>query len=205
MDIWPVVQDERRALAVDLRNLDDSQWSVRSLCSDWTVRDVVAHMTATAKMKPAAYFPKLAASGFSLKRLQARDIAAERGSSPAETLARFEAIGNSRGRPPGPAMTVLSEVIIHSQDIRGPLGIEHDYPKGAVVEVADFLKRSNLLIGTKRRIAGLSLRATDVNWSHGTGPEVAGPILALLMAMTGRKSAIDQLSGEGVGTLRARP
>jgi hypothetical protein len=99
---------------------------------------------------------------------------------------------------------MLSEVIIHSQDIRSPLGIQHDYQKGAVVEVADFFKRSNLLIGAKRRIAGLSLRATDVNWSHGAGPEVAGPVLALVMAMTGRTSAIDQLRGEGVATLRAR-
>jgi uncharacterized protein (TIGR03083 family) len=205
MDIWPVVHDERRALAADLRHLDDAQWSVPSLCSDWTVRDVVAHLTAAAKMSPAGFFSKLAASGFSFNRLQARGIAAERGDSPADTLARFEAIATSKGRPPGPVMTTLGEIIVHSQDIRGPLGIEHDYPRGAVVEVADFFKRSNLLIGTKRRIAGLNLRATDVNWSYGTGPEVAGPILALVMAMTGRKSAIDQLRGEGVATLRARP
>jgi hypothetical protein len=73
-----------------------------------------------------------------------------------------------------------------------------------VVEVAGFFAKSNLLIGTKRRIEGLSLRATDVSWSHGSGPEVSGPILSLLMAMTGRKAALDDLSGEGVATLRSR-
>jgi hypothetical protein len=68
--------------------------------------------------------------------------------------------------------------------------------------VADFFKGSNLLIGTKRRIAGITLRATDADWSFGTGPEAAGPILALVMAMTGRKAAVGELTGEGAATLR---
>jgi hypothetical protein len=98
----------------------------------------------------------------------------------------------------------LGETIVHSEDIRRRLGIKHDYPAEAVVRVADFFKGSNLLIGSKRRIDGLTLRATDAEWSHGTGPEVSGPILSLVMAMAGRKAALDDLSGEGVSTLRSR-
>ena len=70
--------------------------------------------------------------------------------------------------------------------------------------MADFYKGSNLLIGSKRRISGLTLRATDADWTTGTGPEVSGPILSLVMAMTGRKAADDDLTGEGVATLRSR-
>jgi hypothetical protein len=73
-----------------------------------------------------------------------------------------------------------------------------------VVRVADFYKGSNLLIGSKNRIADLTLRATDTDWSYGTGPEISGPILSLVMAMTGRKAAIDDLAGDGVATLRSR-
>ena len=69
--------------------------------------------------------------------------------------------------------------------------------------MADFYEGSNLLIGSKRRIAGLTLRATDANWSHGTGPEVSGPVLSLVMAMTGRKQTDDDLAGDGVATLRS--
>ena len=58
--------------------------------------------------------------------------------------------------------------------------------------MADFYKGSNLLIGSKNRIAGLTLRATDADWSHGTGPEVQGPILSLVLAMTGRTVADDE-------------
>ena len=105
--------------------------------------------------------------------------------------------------PPGPATTWLGEVIVHSEDIRLPLGISHTYPTDAVVQVADFYQGSNLLIGSKRRIEGLALRATDADWSHGTGPEVAAPAL-LVLAMTGRRQVIDDLTGDGGPALRAR-
>ena len=205
IDIWPVVRDERSALAADLAPLTEPQWSTPSLCDDWTVRDVLAHMTATAKVTPASFFPKLIGSGFSFGRMQAKDIATERGASGAETLAHFEGVITSQKRPPGPKDTILGETIIHSEDIRRALGLQHDYPTEAVVEVADFYKGSNLIIGAKRRIGGLTLRASDTDWSHGTGPEVTGPIVAIVMAMTGRKAALDQLSGDGVALLRQRP
>jgi uncharacterized protein (TIGR03083 family) len=204
VDIWETIEAERRALARDLGALAQDRWSVPSLCTGWSIRDVLAHMTGTAKITPGSFFPKLLANGLSFNRMQAKDIATERGGSPADTLANFEAVVTSRKHPPGPGDTMLGETIIHAQDIRGPLGIEHDYPAEAAVQVADFYKNSNLIVGTKRRIAGLTLRATDTEWTHGTGPEVAGPIITLVMAMTGRKPPEDTLTGEGAATLRSR-
>ena len=205
MDIWPVIHAERKALASDLGSIQADQWSTTSLCTEWTVRDVLAHMTATAKMSPPAFFVKLAGSGFKFGTVQSNGIAAEKGSSPADTLAGFEAIVTSTGHPPGPPDTMLGETIVHSEDIRRALGLKHAYPTEAVVQTADFFKRSNLIIGTKRRITGLKLRATDTEWSTGDGPEVTGPILALLLAMTGRKPAASELTGEGVETFATRP
>lgn len=203
-DIWPVVHAERVALIADLEGLGDDRWSTPSLCNEWTVRDVVAHMTATAKITPATFFPKLIGSGFSFARMQAKDIAAERGDSPKDTLVRFESVTTSTKRPPGPQASMLGETIIHAEDVRRPLGIEHTYPMSSVVEVADFYKGSNLIIGGKRRISGLELRAADTEWSHGSGPIVTGPMLDLLVAMTGRSTAADRLTGEGVALLRQR-
>ena len=204
MDIWPVVHTERRALAADLQGLSTEDWAAPSLCSDWTVRDVLAHMTSTAKMPPAGFVAKLIGSGFSFDKVQEKGVAANRGASAGDTLANFESVVTSVKHPPGPGQTWLGETIVHSEDIRRALGIQHKYPTDAVVTVADFYKGSNLLIGSKTRIDGLTLRATDADWSHGTGPEVSGPILSLVMAMTGRKAADDDLAGEGVATLRSR-
>jgi uncharacterized protein (TIGR03083 family) len=203
-DIWPVVHAERKALAADLRALSDDDWATVSLCGAWTVRDVLAHMTSAAKLTPPAFFAGLITSGFSFDKAQEKGVATQLGTTPADTLTGFEAVLTSVKHPPGPADTWLGEVIVHSEDIRRPLGISRAYPTAAVVQVADFFKGSNLLIGSKRRIAGLTLRATDADWSHGTGPEVSGPVLSLVMAMTGRQVADDDLAGDGVAILRAR-
>lgn len=204
MEIWPVIHDQRKALAADLKGRNGEDWSTASLCDEWTVRDVLAHMTSAASLTPPTFFAKMIGSGFSFEKVQASGVAANRGSSPADTMNRFEAVLTSVKHPPGPADTWLGETIVHAEDIRRPLGIVHHYPTDAVVQVASFYQGSNLLIGSKRRIEALTLRATDAEWSHGTGPEVSGPILSLVMAMTGRKAPLDDLTGEGVETLRSR-
>jgi uncharacterized protein (TIGR03083 family) len=203
VEVWPVIQSERKALASDLEALTGDQWVTPSLCAGWTVRDVLAHMTGTARITPFSFFPKLVGAGFSMTKLQSKDIAENTAGTPDDTLNRFKAEVNSTKHPPGPADTWLGETLVHSEDIRRPLGIRYPYPVDAAVQVADFYKGSNLVIGAKRRIAGLKLRATDADWSHGDGPEVSGPIMSLVMAMTGRKS-IDDLSGEGAATLQSR-
>ncbi len=152
-DVWPVVHLERKALAAELAGLRDDQWDRASLCDRWSVRDVLAHMTATAEMTGPRFFAKLIGSGFSLTRLQTKDIARSRGATPADTLAAFERRVDTTTGPPGPAETMLGETIVHAEDIRRPLGIAHTYPLDAVVRVADFYKASDLIIGAKRRIA----------------------------------------------------
>jgi uncharacterized protein (TIGR03083 family) len=205
VETWPVIHEERKALAADLLGRSGEDWATPSMCGQWTVRDVLAHMTSAAGLTPPSFFGQLVAHGFSFDKLQEAGVAAHLGSSPAQTLSNFEARVTSVKHPPGPAGTWLGEVIVHAEDIRRPLGIEHHYPDEAVIQVADFYQGSNLLIGSKGRIAGLTLRATDADWTHGTGPEVTGPMLSLVMAMTGRQRVLGDLSGEGVATLRARP
>src|SRR5215469_6524077 len=203
-EIWPVIHAEREALAIDLGAIGPDQWASPSLCGSWTVRDVVAHMTATAKMTPPAFLVKLAGAGFSFDRLQERNVAAERGATPADTFRRFQAELTSVKHPPGPVDSWLGETIVHAEDIRRPLGIRRHYPPEAVIRTADFYKGSNRLIGTKRRIAGLTLRATDADWSYGNGPQVSGPMLSLPLAMTGRKDSLSDLSGDGIAVLGER-
>lgn len=204
-EIWAIVRPEREALAEDLEPIDGAAWTTASMCPGWTVRDVLAHMTALARMTPRVFVSKVLASGFNLSRLQARDISLEKGNSVEETLARFRGVASRRNGLPGQAKTLIGETLMHAEDIRRPLGIEHDYPIAALVTVANHYKGSNLVAGTKRRITGLSLKATDIDWSTGSGPVVSGPMLSILLAMAGRHAAIADLEGEGAELLRSRP
>lgn len=124
---WPLIHAEREALFADLDRLPEPRRATRSLCAEWTVRDALAHMTATARMTPPRFFGKFIGSGF-----------------------------------------------------------------------------RNLLIGAKRRAEGLTLRATDLDWKAGSGPEVARPLASIILAITGRRAGLDDLSGDGVASLRGR-
>jgi hypothetical protein len=99
---------------------------------------------------------------------------------------------------------MLGEVVVHGEDIRRPLGLRHQPSVAALVAIADNYKNTNLLIGSKRRIAGLRVRATDSEWVCGDGPEVCGPLASLVLAMAGRKGALGDLSGDGLGVLSDR-
>jgi uncharacterized protein (TIGR03083 family) len=201
---WTLIHTERRALAADLEPLSDGQWSTPSLCALWSVHQVLGHIVATAKMTPPRFFAGLAASGFRFNSFTASCVDRETKGPPRETLAHFKDQINATSHPPGPVTAMVGEVVLHGEDIRRPLGIRRDYPTETLVTVADFYKGSNLLLGTKTRIAGLSLRATDADWSTGAGPEVRGPMISLLLGMTGRSAGLSDLSGDGLATLRSR-
>jgi uncharacterized protein (TIGR03083 family) len=119
---------------------------------------------------------------------------------------RLRARTSTTNHPPAPALAMLGEIVVHGQDIRRPLGLDHMSPEQALIAIADSWKNSNLLIGAKGRIAGLRLEATDLRWAHGDGdgPEVRGPLVSLIMAMTGRREVGPDLAGNGVATLLGR-
>jgi uncharacterized protein (TIGR03083 family) len=205
MDTWQMIKEERTSLVDALDKLPDADWDKPSLCTGWTVRQVVAHMIATANMTPPKFFGKLVGSGFNFQAMTRKDIAEiTAGKTNGELVDLLRERIDARTAPPGPATSWLGETIVHGEDVLRAVGGYGDHPVEHVVAVADFYKNSNLLIGAKNRIAGVTLRATDVDWRHGTGPEVSGPILALVLAMTGRAAALDDLSGEGVAVLRGR-
>lgn len=203
-DMWATIANERGALAQDLADLAADRWATESLCPGWSVQDALAHMTSTAHITPPTFLLGLAGSGFNFEKFSRKGIERWRGDEPAQTLQNFRDVQDSRKHPPGPSTTWLGEAIVHAEDIRRPLGIPHTYPPDAVRQVLDFYKGSNALIGTKRRIDGVTLTATDSDWTHGSGPEARGPMLSLLMAGTGRKQALEDLEGDGVGVLRSR-
>src|SRR5689334_21136115 len=81
-DPWPTIHAERAALADDLAGLAEQRWDTASLCSEWTVLDVLGHMTATAKMTPTSFFSKLLRSGFQFSGMTRREIARETAQGP---------------------------------------------------------------------------------------------------------------------------
>ena len=203
-DRWPAIHAERKALIADLDKVTEEQWATKSLCAQWSVRDVLAHMTATAKMTPPRFIGKFAGAGFRFNGMTAKGITGELGASPADTLNRFKGELAATTHPPGPLDAMVCEAVVHGEDIRRPLGIAHTYSAEALTITGDFVTNSNLLLGGKGRAAGLTLRPNDVDWVKGTGPEVTGPMISILLALTGRAIGLEHLAGDGLATLKER-
>jgi uncharacterized protein (TIGR03083 family) len=198
------VRDEMLDLAARLAELDDAQWNVPSLCSEWRVRDVLAHVIAGAEgaFGVGWILRSLLRHGFNYNRWVAVDGQRRGQQDPAVMLTALRnAAANSPGARP---VRSLMHVLIHGQDICRPLGIRRELPAAHVRAVADFVTHDVHIFGAKKRIAGCRLTATDLDWSHGQGPEVTGPAEALVMMMAGRPVALDDLSGEGKAVLVTR-
>jgi uncharacterized protein (TIGR03083 family) len=97
----------------------------------------------------------------------------------------------------------LADGVIHHQDIRRALGIPRTVPPDRLRAALPIAAKAPTL-PSKSNVKGLKLVASDVDWVHGEGSEIRGPGEAMLMAMTGRPDALDDLTGPGVPELAAR-
>jgi uncharacterized protein (TIGR03083 family) len=204
-DTWAMIADARTDLAEYLETLGDGEWDAPSLCRQWRVRDVVAHVVqATTKIRVDVIIKRLVHNGFNVNQTIAN--AAKEGGvqPPAQLLKELRAGIHSQIRPPTTsARSLLGDLVVHTQDIRRALGPPGTIPEARLTVTLDHMRRVGVL-GNKKRVAGLTLRATDIDWSCGSGPEVSGSGEALLMAMCGRKVALADLTGPGVALLAAR-
>jgi uncharacterized protein (TIGR03083 family) len=203
VEVGDAARDEMLDLADRLAGLNDEQWNAPSLCTEWRIRDVLAHLTASAEgaFGAAWIFRSLLRYGFCYNRWVAADGQRRGQQDPGVVL---QALRDAAARPPGARpIGSLMHVVIHGQDICRLLGLRRDLPEAHLVPVADFVKDDVHRFGAKKRIAGVTLTATDMDWSHGNGPEVTGPAEALVMMMAGRSVALADLSGEGKAALRS--
>jgi uncharacterized protein (TIGR03083 family) len=205
MDTWQKYDAEREALCHDLAALDDGDWDTQSLCTQWKVRHVVAHLVVGGDVKAGAFLVGLMKNGMSFNHYMAHEALAAGTASPESLLAALRGtIGTHKAPPMAKPVTMLSDTVCHSADIRRPLGIDRTLPEITLVEVADGIKTVGFPLGASKRVAGLRFVATDAAWSAGDGPVVEGPVESLILAIAGRRAGLDGLTGDGMGLLSSR-
>ncbi len=205
MNTWANYDTEREALCKDLAGLDPAQWDTQSLCSEWQVRHVVAHLVVGTNVRAGEALLGLARNGMNFNRFMGRQALAAGTAAPSSLLTGLHGtIGTHKAPPGAKPVNMLIDTVCHSADIRRPLGINRALPAETLIEVADGLRRVGFPVGARKRVAGIRLVATDVEWSAGDGPVVEGPAESLILAMGGRPAGLDDLAGDGIGVLAAR-
>lgn len=203
-NLFGAVHRARRDLADDLSTLSDDAWRSPTLCTGWNVEQVVAHLTAAASLGRGAWLRSIVLAGFRPAVHNERRLREHLGPTPAETLARFRAVVSSTIVPSNDLPAYLGEVVVHGEDIRRPLDLPARVEIDAATAVADYYASRNFTVNSLDVAAGLELRANDGPFHAGSGPEVTGPTLALLMTLAGRRSHLHQLTGPGVTSLARR-
>ncbi|GIE29495.1 hypothetical protein Ait01nite_025400 [Actinoplanes italicus] len=200
--VWSTVRHERHALVRDLAALTAEQWTAPTACAGWDVHDVVAHLVDSAKATRIGFVRDMIAARFDFDRQNALGVARERHDDPAQTLAAFRAVVERTSTPPAPIATRLVEAFVHGEDIRRAVGLTGDYPPDQVAAALEFQLRTTVKMGGGReRADGLRLVASDATVDTGSGPEVNGSALALLLAVSGRPVRPDELTGPGTQAL----
>ncbi|MFC4950977.1 maleylpyruvate isomerase family mycothiol-dependent enzyme [Pseudonocardia sp. GCM10023141] len=204
VDAMSLAYDERSDLADLLTTLTPAQWEAPTLCTRWRVRDMVAHMFSYEELGTGGLIARFIRSGLNPGRANAIGVAAYAHHGTDDLLALVEDHLRPRGLTAGfGGRIALTDGLIHHQDIRRSLGLPRDIPADRMLCTLQFA-RTAPPIGARKRIRGLTLIATDLDWTTGTGPAVEGPAEALLMAIAGRHGTVDDLSGPGQQTLAER-
>lgn len=211
-DVWPMVHAERAALVHDLEGLHDRQWEEPSLCEGWTVHDVVAHLTDTARTTRLGFLAGLARAGFDFDRQNARGVARERGASCG---------GDAGAAPPGrdpyvdpagcPSTADWSRRSCTARTSMRPLGLARPYPAEAVVRSLRLQARTPASFGGAKELVS-RVRLTAAAWrglDRGRpGGERAGALAAPhRLPPTGGAGRPRRAGGRraGCGALTVRP
>lgn len=184
--VWHHIDTERAWLADLLEGLPAESWDHPSLCVGWTVRDVAAHLTFSHARVRDVIWPAIR-TGFRYNPLI--KYAALRRRMPHDeivaTLRGF--VGSRRKAPLVTELEPLIDILVHTQDICLPLGIEHPMPLDAAAAAADRVLTTRGILRLWRPPSGVRLVATDIDWSHGDGELVEAPMQSHLLALTGRQ------------------
>ncbi|MEV4217952.1 maleylpyruvate isomerase family mycothiol-dependent enzyme [Nonomuraea sp. NPDC049725] len=197
MDIRAAIAAERRELADMLDGLSPRQWDEPTLCAGWRVREVAAHMSLGFRYPLPRMALELVKAGGNLNRMTdrcARKDAA--GLSTAQLAAALRDNAHHPWKPPvGGVAAALGHDVVHGLDITVALGLERAVPEERLrVLLGQVTPRTTRFFGAD--LAGVELRAIDLDWSFGSGTPLSGAAQDLLLLAYGRRLPPGHLQGQ---------
>jgi uncharacterized protein (TIGR03083 family) len=182
---------ELAELADIVEALDPSDWDAPSLCAGWRVREVVAHVTMPTRWSVPAVMLGMVRARFRWNVLSDRAARkdAQLSTTQLVTPRPFEFL--SVGPPPGGgAQGALVHAVVHGLDITVARGIDRQLPPQRMRLVLDGLLDPKSLRHFGVDLVDTQLRATDLDWSHGSGRLVTKTAHELVLALSGRSSLV---------------
>jgi len=196
-----MARDEREGFASFLDGLTSQQWNSPTLCELWSVREVAIHTVSYDELTTGGLVGRFLKGRLNTDRINAIGVADYSDRSPQQITVLIRSYAQPHGLTGGfGGRIALTDAMIHQQDIRRSIGLPRTIDPERLRTALNFARFAPTIRGAWRA-RGVRLVANDLDWSHGRGPEVRGPGEALLMAMAGRRAALDDLDGPGKAKL----
>jgi uncharacterized protein (TIGR03083 family) len=196
-NIRDMIAAQRTELASALGELAPGEWDEPTLCTGWRVREVVAHITMPFRYSRRRFLVELAKSRGRFNdmsdRVARRDAAQM---SPADlTEAVKSNVGHPWKPPGGGYQGALAHDVIHGLDIMVPLGLARPVPEDRLrlILPGSTTDRSVRYFGVD--LEEIELRASDIDWSLGSGTPLTGTAQDLLLVLCGRTLPAGTLTG----------
>ncbi|MBC3192415.1 maleylpyruvate isomerase family mycothiol-dependent enzyme [Pseudonocardia sp. C8] len=203
--MWQVLDSERDRAADLLESLSPEEWERPTPCAGWRVREVAAHLALGPRTTVRQVLVEIVRARGSFDRMIDQTARRHARRPAPQLVADLRGCVGSRRLAPGQTLAVaMMDALVHGQDIAVAVGRRHPVPPEAGRVAAELLWRTGFPFHARRRLAGFALRATDADWSAGTGAEIRGPIEALLPLLAGRTATLPRLGGAGAAVLAAR-
>jgi len=211
-ELWAAIDAQRRRTVNLLHDLTPAEWDHASLCDGWRVRDVAAHLTMQQMTLSDGLKGFLRHPGGMNHVICAAAVSEANRRPPGWLIAEISrTIGSRRFNVGVTPRETLLDIIVHGQDMAIPLQRQLEVPVRAAAFTATQLwsyqasRKGRWMARVFRPVPYQSYRltATDTEWSVGAGPEIRGPILAIVLLLTGRTARYADLAGPGAAVLEA--
>ncbi|NNE74279.1 MAG: maleylpyruvate isomerase family mycothiol-dependent enzyme [Acidimicrobiales bacterium] len=200
MATWELAGRARYDFCDMIDTLTPEQLEQQSLCAQWTAHGVTAHLAGFVETGAFSFFGGLLKTGFNFDKASVAMVNSRIDRPTADLCASLRANATkSAPMPMFPEAMTVSDVAIHTQDVRRPLGAAGSLDDEVLNTALEFVTTHKLgtTLVDRRPIEGIKLVATDRDWTFGEGAEITGTGEALLMGLANRP-VLDDLSGEGL-------
>jgi uncharacterized protein (TIGR03083 family) len=180
----------RHQFADRVESLDETIWVSPSWCAGWQMRDVLAHLVRNAESTPWALTGDKAV-------MRLRHV------SVPQLCGRLRRAADERVHSrKSHSVFGLGDVLVHSADAFRPRGQDVDVSSIVAASVLDAYWPKARIVVHAAPHRGRHLVATDIEWSRGTGPEVRGRAMDLLLLVANRLQVLPCLEGPGIAGLQ---
>jgi uncharacterized protein (TIGR03083 family) len=196
-DLSEAIAAERRELAAMLAGLAAPEWDTQTLCADWRVREVVAHITMPFRYSAPRFVIEVIKAGGNFNRMADRCARRDAAAATGTLVAQLEENERNPWQPPGGGFQgALTHDVIHGLDITVALGIDRRVPEERLRTVLRTITSPKSLKFFGADLNGIELRADDADWSFGSGTPLYGPAQHLALVLCGRRLPTGLLRGE---------